>query len=258
MIKKIIKANFWIIFTVFIGLAKIAYALEVDFPEFGGIKPADPFGPAQWIGYIFQFGLAAVGIALVYSFARAGLEWMFSDSITNNKDAIERIKSAVLGFVLLLGSYIILNTINPNLVKLQNQTVDITLKEAGNPNGNGAVGECSGYFECGEGEYCVDKITREEIIITRDETIKSGICVNPSYSSSSNNQGDCGGGRICQTPGFRCLNNATGDVITNPSDATAPGGTCTKKRTWTEACSPTGAFDTGCFKGSCVNNTCVP
>lgn len=259
MFKKSIKIGAWAIAAV-LAFSKIAYALEVDFPEFGGVKPADSFGPAQWINYIFQFSLAAVGIALIYSFARAGLEWMFADTITSKKDAINRIKSAVLGFVLLLGSYIILNTINPNLVNIQNLTTEGIIKTVGNPSGSGAVGECNSYLECdvANGEYCVDKETGESIIAPLEgDTNKRGVCTKPSQpSSSTEDSGSCGGGITC-TDGFRCLNSATGYLITDPSEATAPAGTCTKKRTWGDACSPTGEYDNGCFKGSCVDNTCV-
>ncbi len=244
---------------VILGLSRIAYALEVDFPAFGGIEPTDSFGPAQWISYIFQFSLAAVGLALIYSFSRAGLEWMFSDSITNKKDAIDRIKNAVLGFVLLLGSYIVLNTINPNLTDIKNPTVEGIIETVGNPNGSGAVGECNSYLECDvvNGEYCVDKETGETIIAPLDdETTKRGVCTSNQPSSSAEDSGSCGGGITCADE-FRCLSN-TGNVITDPSEAAAPAGTCTQKRTLTEVCSPTGAYNTGCFIGSCVDNICVP
>lgn len=110
-----------IIFVItLLSIPIITRALEVDFPELGGIKPADAFGPAQWISYIFTFSMAAVGLAVIYAFTRGGIEWMTAgDNQSRVSDARARMKGAVLGLIILLGSYVLLNTINPDLVNLR-------------------------------------------------------------------------------------------------------------------------------------------
>ncbi len=224
---------------VILGLSKIAYALEVDFPAFGGIEPTDSFGPAQWISYIFQFSLAAVGLALIYSFSRAGLEWMFSDSITNKKDAIDRIKNAVLGFVLLLGSYIVLNTINPNLTDIQNPTVEGILNITGNPNGTGEVGECNDSTECVIGEVCIDKITGMEIFGVSeepDDAVKLGTCEITGEEGE-----ECSVSQPCFGEGSACV-DTFGTPVTGSEN-----GACTTLKTNNELC----ANNAECSSGRC-------
>lgn len=272
MIKKLIKISTWTV-SIFLIFSKIAFALEVDFPAFGpngGIKPTDSFSPVQWISYIFQFSLAAVGIALIYSFSRAGLEWMFSDVISKKQDAIQRIKDAVLGLVILLGSYIVLYTINPDLVnKIRNPNVQDIIQVVGNPNGNGAVGGCNDYFECGSNETCVDILTGDTLFAPREADVnapKRGVCKstdlppsNPTAYRDDNYL--CGKGNTCPD-NFRCLNTASGSVIQNPADKNAQDtGKCINdaQPTVGEACSTFG----GCFLGTCTpsssgsGSTCV-
>ena len=62
-----------------------------------------------------------VGLAIIYQFVRAGLLWMTGgDNPGNIKEAKERIYGSVIGLVILLGSYLFLKTINPQLVNLKN------------------------------------------------------------------------------------------------------------------------------------------
>ena len=122
--------------------------LEIDFPEIGGVKPGYSFGLANWVQYIFLFSLAVVGLAVIASFVYAGILWLTAgDNESQVKRALERIKSTVIGLLLLLGSYIILNTINPDLVQLKNNILELNIGSSGGILGeNGAA--CSGNSEC--------------------------------------------------------------------------------------------------------------
>ncbi|MEK7078414.1 MAG: pilin [Patescibacteria group bacterium] len=129
----------------------VVLALEVDFPAFGGIKPQDTFGPAQWINYIFVFALGIVGLGLIYAFTRAGIEWMLAGENSSKVSAArERIKKAIIGLLILLGSYIVLNTINPDLVNFRNPDVSFYIQ--GDPyvalGLKGAGGSCNNYSVC--------------------------------------------------------------------------------------------------------------
>lgn len=102
-----------------------AMALEVSFPTVQGVGVTDSMGPAEWIKYIFLFAQAMVGLAIIYQFVRAGLLWMTGgDNPGNIKEAKERIYGSVIGLVILLGSYLFLKTINPQLVNLKNPGVN--------------------------------------------------------------------------------------------------------------------------------------
>lgn len=64
---------------------------------------------------------AAIGIAailMVYKLIMAGVKYMLSGVVTDKKDAKDNIRRAILGMLIILGAVTILNTINPNLTRL--------------------------------------------------------------------------------------------------------------------------------------------
>ncbi len=115
-----------ILFLLFVGFSAQAYETIIeDYPELpacehGDCKPGDEdFGLPQFIKYIFIFSLGIVGITGFLAMIIAGFELV---TATGNPQkaaqAKERITSALLGLLLLLGSWLILHYINPDLLKL--------------------------------------------------------------------------------------------------------------------------------------------
>lgn len=95
-----------------------AIKLETAFPVITGIDPAA--GLPQFARYIFVLGLGLGGILAFAMIVFAGLEWSLSGANPSlQQDAKDRIFNAVFGLLLLLGSFVILNTINPALVSLR-------------------------------------------------------------------------------------------------------------------------------------------
>ena len=72
---------------------------------------------SKYVERFFQFGIALAGALAVIEIIVGGIQYMGTESISNKGDATERIKNAVLGLLLALGAWLILNTINPKLVK---------------------------------------------------------------------------------------------------------------------------------------------
>ena len=69
--------------------------------------------------YVYQIGLGIVGIAALTMIVIGGAMYMTSAGNASQKsEAKDRITSAVLGLILALSAYLILYTINPDLVKL--------------------------------------------------------------------------------------------------------------------------------------------
>ena len=146
-----------------------AYALEIDFPAVGGIKPEPAFGPANWINYIFVFGLAIVGLAIIGSLVYAGFEWMTgAENPAKISSARDRILGSVVGLIILLGSWVFLNTINPQLVSLKNPKIMIKIDgkwkdfyKPGGEIGTRLVGDsCASNDECAGGkcnQICLSK-----------------------------------------------------------------------------------------------------
>ncbi len=72
----------------------------------------------SYIGKLFQFVIGFAGILAVIMIVIGGVQYMSTDSIDGKKDGLDKVKSALWGLLLALASYLILNTINPDLLKL--------------------------------------------------------------------------------------------------------------------------------------------
>ena len=80
------------------------------------IPEAEDFGGL--IESIFRWGLALVGAAIFVNFLWAGFLWFTAAGRTGPiGQAKEKMFNALIGAIILLASYIILNTINPDLVQ---------------------------------------------------------------------------------------------------------------------------------------------
>lgn len=73
---------------------------------------------------IYRIGIGACFVLGVIMFTWAGIEYIVSESMTGKSEAKGRITAALTGLAIALVSYILLNTINPDLLKLQK--LDVT------------------------------------------------------------------------------------------------------------------------------------
>lgn len=95
------------------------YCLEFPLPEpFTGQPITRLQGPAQFIALAYKYGLWIVGAAAAIMITIAGVKYLVSPVISSKEDAKKQIWAALTGLFLLLASYLILYTINPDLVNL--------------------------------------------------------------------------------------------------------------------------------------------
>lgn len=67
---------------------------------------------------IFRWALALVGIAVFINFLWAGLLWLTATGRAGQiATAKEKMTNSLIGFIVLLAAYLILKTINPDLVQ---------------------------------------------------------------------------------------------------------------------------------------------
>jgi len=126
--KKAIKFYILALTLLFVGLTafsasaqtgacpqKAFYNLEIKLPG----MPSSVCGPADYLSGIYKL---AVGIAVVLAaimIVYGGIIWSTSGgNPSRQKEARSHITQAIFGLVILLASYLILNTINPALVNL--------------------------------------------------------------------------------------------------------------------------------------------
>jgi len=107
----IILLIFCSLFAVHFALA--GYTLEVGLPN---ASEGTEVGLIQYINYLYLFGLGLVGVAALISLVIGGFMYMLSDTVTTKDKAREYISGAIYGLILALAAYLILNTINPDLV----------------------------------------------------------------------------------------------------------------------------------------------
>lgn len=95
-----------------------ALALELDYPFLCPTDPCNPSAP-DFIAWLYKFALGSVGALGVLTIAWGGIKYITSRGNPSlQTDAKEWIWNAILGIALLVGSFLILFTINPNLTRL--------------------------------------------------------------------------------------------------------------------------------------------
>ncbi|KKS89907.1 MAG: hypothetical protein UV65_C0025G0003 [Parcubacteria group bacterium GW2011_GWF2_43_11] len=94
--------------------------LEIDYPTIEGARPQNTsFSLPEYVKYLFNFSLASAGLVIFIILIYAGVRRLTSaGNPAAQKEAKDRILAAILGLFVLLFSYLILTTINPELVFL--------------------------------------------------------------------------------------------------------------------------------------------
>lgn len=81
-----------------------------------------------WINRIIRFLIGVIGLAAVVMIVVAGAQYMTTEAIGQKSDAKDRIVQALIGLVIALGIFVILNTINPYLLRVDPDIQEATLE----------------------------------------------------------------------------------------------------------------------------------
>ena len=73
---------------------------------------------ADFLKSVYNFGVAAAAVLAVLMIAWGGIEYMTTEAFQGKSDAKDKIWNAIFGLLLVLASYLILWTINPDIIKL--------------------------------------------------------------------------------------------------------------------------------------------
>jgi hypothetical protein len=115
-------------------------AFQVEWPNSPVGTPLNATSELQdLIKYFYEWAIALGGLAIFIVLVFAGFQYLTSTgNPASMSEAQERIRSAVIGLVLLLGSVLILNTINPELT---------TFRPLVFPEPGELLGDCEFYYE---------------------------------------------------------------------------------------------------------------
>ena len=105
-------------------LAGLFFAVRVAFADpinIGAPSFVSANSPASFVSGLYAYALSIAGALAVIMIVYGGVKYVASGgSVSARSDAMDIIKNAIFGIVLLFGGYIILYTINPNLVNIKN------------------------------------------------------------------------------------------------------------------------------------------
>jgi len=170
------------------------YELEVGIPNQTGAEKGDAVGLAGYIRAIYLFALGAVGAAALLTLVISGLIYMLSDTVFSKEQAKDYIWGAIGGIVLAFAAYLILFTINPDLVKINPPGLEIELPEAAEkevevPYRTTKESEEACKNSCLPGKYVFDPVTKNcscEILPGPEEKTKTCWCDRYKCYSSEN------------------------------------------------------------------------
>ncbi len=109
----------WSMFFAFTALA--AYEIEVSIPAISGeaASSGDVVSLTQYIRYLYMFGLGLIGITALGALVIGGFMYMGAETVTTKDQAKGYINGAISGLILGLAAYLILYTINPDLINFK-------------------------------------------------------------------------------------------------------------------------------------------
>lgn len=204
----------------------------LDKPGFNTSELVDGSALGKYIGAIYKWLAGAIGILSLIVFAWAGLMWLTARGDDGQvKKAQKLLTDSLAGLVLILGSYVILNTLNPNLVKLNALnikpigTIDFEMDTAIPTRAYLAGGmACRDPIECISG-YCIRGVC---VDVAPLDKRNGGCCYKTSggarraYASKLNAcktdlAAKLTAGQILETPRYFCAYPPDGGTLT-PDD----------------------------------------
>lgn len=147
-------------------------------------------GLSQYLNAMFRMGIGIAGLLAVVMIVICGIKFMTSEAVSSKSDAKSCIQNAVFGLLLALSSYLILRTINPQLLNSDITIVAQTSTQGASQqqSGSGTVQqaeptEAGWWFQYtdqdGNRRFAGPQPTVEACAKQVDQFQKSGATINP-------------------------------------------------------------------------------
>lgn len=119
--KKIVFIAFFMIISL--GFFSLTYAAEPYslLQPIPGIQKTSSI--TDYINRLVPFVIMLAAVLALVQIVVGGMEWALSEAISSKQEGKERITMALLGLLIALLSYLILNVINPDLVNLKDPSI---------------------------------------------------------------------------------------------------------------------------------------
>jgi len=181
---KIKKIIFYFIFTIcyllFAASTMARIQLETALPPIAN-QPSPSQGLPQYINYLFIFGLGAITFLALAQMMVGGLTYILAaGNAAKFEDAKNTIQQALLGLGLLLVSYLLLYTINPDLVNFRNP--NLTPMQFNTPPGITAGGGGAQNYQWANvpfNQYCAS------VLGPNWECVDNNLCSSPQPDNTT-------------------------------------------------------------------------
>jgi hypothetical protein len=112
------------------ALAETKYEPLITIP---GINTTISGNFSDYVNFLYAMAIAIAALLAVVKIIVAGVKYMTSEVVNSKGDAKKEITTALLGLLLIIGAYIILYTINPQLTNQQIQFNELPPSPTINP-----------------------------------------------------------------------------------------------------------------------------
>jgi hypothetical protein len=100
------------------------YGLLAPLPGLNHVE--ENLGIGQYLNTVVQVIIGIIGVLAVVMIMVGGIQYMTTDAIAGKENGRQTIQAAVLGLLLALGSFVLLNTIDPDLTRLEPKIGSVT------------------------------------------------------------------------------------------------------------------------------------
>ena len=94
----------------------LTYTPMIDLP--GVTNPNSSTSFASYASALYSVAIVVAALLAVIRLVLAGAKYMMTDVVSGKGEAINDIKGSLLGLLIIIAAFVILNTINPNLTKI--------------------------------------------------------------------------------------------------------------------------------------------
>jgi|SRR3989344_2088902 len=184
MQKIILKTGIFIILAMLVMPIVPVFAEEI--PDYAVLAPLPGVGDSgggtttlqKYIPAIFKLAIGLSVVAAVLLIVIGGIQYITTDAIQGKSQGKERIKNAIIGLVFIIAAWLILATINPNLLTLN---LDISsAPTSAPPGGTLTEGEMMSASEIFESNTIRDSLANKGVNTYADPCVSGGTvgCVN--------------------------------------------------------------------------------
>jgi hypothetical protein len=87
-------------------------------PDLGNFKFDDPCPLGRYLNIVINLIIGLIAVMAMVTIVMGGLQYITSELVSGKADGKSKILNAIFGLLIALSSYLVLNTLNPNLLNL--------------------------------------------------------------------------------------------------------------------------------------------